>query len=220
MKSTSITTNTSPIHAPKIPAHPPLPLQPIAALQDKDEFRLCTIRDCEIVDQQADKVSFDQVVFQNVTFSECQLNHVELLDVVFDHCDLSNVHFSEAIIHRTVFRHCKMIGTDFTKARFQHMLMSDCLADYATFRLAQFKFCGFETNSLISADYYQTKLHKTTFTECNIDQAVFAESRLAGIDLSSCSFSGIIVDCEDLPDCIIAADQAASFANLLGLVIK
>ena len=37
-------------------------------LQDKESISLGTIEDCEIAEISADKTSFEQVVFKNVTF--------------------------------------------------------------------------------------------------------------------------------------------------------
>lgn len=208
------------IDSPKIADSDSLPPVQIYSLQTKDEISCCTISDTVIDNQKADKVSFDQVIFKNVTIIESSLTGIELIDVIFDSCDLSNVDFSNAIIHRTEFRNCKLIGTDFTKGRFQNVRVVDCIGDFATFRMANLKQVAFENSSLISSDYYQSNFQKVSFGECNIDQATMSGSKLNGIDLSDCEFNGLIVDIQDLKGCIISAQQAVSFAGLLGLVIK
>ncbi|MEK4062992.1 MULTISPECIES: pentapeptide repeat-containing protein [unclassified Paenibacillus] len=208
------------IDPPKIADPLSLPVQQVFSLESKEEFSLCAISDTFIEYQEASKVSFDKVLFKNVTITESTLRAVELTDVIFENCDLSNVDFSEAFIHRTEFKLCKMIGTDFTRARFQNVRVTDCIGDFASFRFGNFKQTAFENSSLNSADFYQSAFNKMSFSVCKIDQAVMAGSKLRDIDLSDCEFSGLNVDIEDLPGCIISADQAASFAGLLGLVIK
>lgn len=206
--------------SPKITDPDALHPQQIYALGAKDEFSNCIISDTVIDNQEANKVSFDKVIFKNVTITESSLTGIELMDVIFERCDLSNVDFTNAIIHRTEFRNCKLIGTDFTKGRFQNVRIMNCIGDFATFRFANLKQFSFENSSLTNSDYYQSTLLNVSFTECNIDQATLSGAKLKGIDLSDCEFSGLIVDVKDLEGCIISAQQAASFAGLLGLVIK
>lgn len=208
------------IDSPKIPKDLPVLLHKIHSIQSKDEFSLGSISDAIIEYQEASKVSFEKVVFKNVTITESSLTGIEFTDVVFDRCDISNVDFSDAFIHRTEFRGCKMIGTNFTRARFKNVLFVGCVCDFATFRFGDFKQVAFEDSSLMSTDYFQSVLHKTLFSVCNMDQAILSGSKLKGIDLSDCEFSGLIVEIEDLYGCIISAQQAASFTGLLGLVIK
>ncbi|ULO06492.1 pentapeptide repeat-containing protein [Paenibacillus sp. 19GGS1-52] len=208
------------IDPPKIADNIALPPQEIFSLQTKDEFSFCSINDQFIDSQEAGKVSFEKVLFRNVTITESSLSGIELTDVIFERCDLSNVNFSDAFVHRTEFRNCKLIGTDFTRGRFQNVLFTDCIGDYATFRFANFKQVAYVDSSLIGADYYQSVLQKISFNRCNLDQAMLSGTKLNGIDLSDCEFSGLHVEIEDLYGCIISAQQAASFAGLLGLVIK
>lgn len=208
------------IDPPKIADNIALPSQQVFSLQTKDEFSLCSINDQFIDSQEASKVSFEKVLFRNVTITESSLSGIELTDVIFERCDLSNVNFSDAFVHRTEFRNCKLIGTDFTRGRFQNVLITDCIGDYATFRFANFKQIAFVDSSLIGADYYQSVVSKISFNRCNLDQAMLSGTKLNGIDLSDCEFSGLNVEIEDLYGCIISAQQAASFAGLLGLVIK
>ncbi|AIQ72779.1 MULTISPECIES: pentapeptide repeat-containing protein [Paenibacillus] len=208
------------IDSPKIADPDSLLPEQIYSLQTKDEFSCCGISDTVIDNQEANKVSFDRVIFKNVTITECSLTGIELMDVIFDRCDLSNVDFTNGIIHRTEFRNCKLIGTDFTRGRFQNVRVVDCIGDFATFRFANLKQVAFESSSLMSSDYYQSNFQKISFSECNMDQATLSGSKLNGIDLSDCEFSGLIVDIKDLEGCIISPQQAVSFVGLLGLVIK
>ncbi|WP_342477078.1 pentapeptide repeat-containing protein [Paenibacillus sp. FSL H7-0350] len=208
------------IEPPRITDPGLLTPQDIHALASKDEFSNCLIEGALIEYQEATRVAFDKTIFKNVTITESSLQRIELTDVIFDHCDLSNVDFSDAFIHRTEFRDCRMIGTDFTRARFQNVSITGCIGEFAVFRFANFKGTSFERSSLVSADYYQSTLNGLYLAECNLEQATLAGCKLKGVDLSDCEFTGLLVDLQDLEGCIISAEQAASFAGLLGLVIK
>ncbi len=208
------------IDPPKITEENSLLPQQVHTLQSKEEISHCLISDSLIEYQEADRVSFDKVIFRNVTIAESTLHAIELTDVIFENCDLSNVNFSDAFVHRTEFRNCKLIGTDFSRGRFQNVRMVDCIGDFASFRFGKLKGTVFTNCRLVSSDYYQAVLTHVEFLECDIDQATLAGCRLKEIDLSDCSFTGVHVDIEDLAGCIISAEQAASFAGLLGLVIK
>lgn len=210
----------SKLEQPKIPSDLPDISDRMHALMTKDEFSHGCIEDITIHSQEAARVSFEKIVFRNVTIAESSLPDAELTDVIFEKCDLSNVDFAGIFLHRTEFRNCKLMGTDFTKSRLQHVSFLSCLSDYALFRFANFKQVEFEDCSLVSADYYQSSLNKTSFIRCKIDQAILSGVKLKGIDLSDCDFDELMVEIDDLRGCIISAGQASTFAGLLGLVIK
>lgn len=58
------------------------------------------------------------------------------------------------------------------------------------------------------------------FEETNLDQTQFSQTKLGGIDLSSCDFESLGASLEDLQGCIISPMQAAVFASLFGLVVN
>ncbi|MBO9608454.1 MAG: pentapeptide repeat-containing protein [Paenibacillaceae bacterium] len=186
----------------------------------KDDFQRGSASGITIDEQEAHKVSFEQFMFRQVTFTSCSFTGMELTDVVFDSCDLSNTVLTESFLHRTVFRNCKLIGTDFTGSKFRNVRFRDCVGDYASFRFADFRQAAFERCSLVGADYFHAGLGKTVFSVCRIDQANMAGTKLEGIDLSDCEFAGIKVDIDNVKGCIVSAQQAASFVGLLGVVVK
>jgi len=208
------------IEAPNVPDSLTDMTAELTALRTKDELRLGAVSDTVIEGQEARKVSFEKMVFTNVTVTDCTFVGIELTDVIFEKCDLSNVCLTDSFFHRTEFRNCKLIGTDFARSKFRNVRFTGCVGDYAAFRLSDFKHTVFEGNSLVGADYYHCSLHKSAFADCQIDQAIMSGTRLEGIDLSDCEFDGLTVEIEDLKGCAVSARQASSFAGLLGLIIK
>ncbi|WP_338042494.1 pentapeptide repeat-containing protein [Paenibacillus ginsengarvi] len=189
-------------------------------LRPKDDYRLVSVRDIFIEQQEASKVSFEKAVFTNVTVTESTLEGIELTDVLFDKCDLSNIYLNDSFLHRVEFRHCKLIGTDWTRSRLQHVRFEGCVGDYSAFRFASFKHAAFGDCSLLGAHFFHSVLQHTFFTSCRIDKANMTGTKLEGIDLSDCEFDGLLVDIEDLRGCIVSPQHVSSFAALLGLIVK
>lgn len=189
-------------------------------VQDRDDFHGGLISGTHLTGLEAERVAFSQFRFRQVTITESMLIGLELMDVVFEGCDLSNVCLSDASLHRVVFHQCKLMGTEFSGGTLHHVTFSECLADMALFRFARCKHVSFCQCSLVAADFYHADLQKSDFASCRLDQAVLSGCRLAGMDLSDSHFESLVVEVEDLQDCEIAQHQAASFAPLLGLIVK
>ncbi|MDQ1235850.1 uncharacterized protein YjbI with pentapeptide repeats [Paenibacillus sp. SORGH_AS306] len=208
------------IEAPKIPQHLETLHEPLYTLQSKDEFSHARIEHFTIDRQEAQRVSFDKTIFEHVDMIESHLAEIELTDVIFDQCDLSNIPFPRSFVHRTEFRNCKLIGTDFAQSRLQNVRFTDCVADYSVFRFSQFKRVLFENCSLLGADYCSSVFNSVFFEQCQLDTAMLSGTSLDTVDLSTCDFTSLQIEIEDLRGCIISPYQASSFVGLMGLVIK
>lgn len=110
--------------------------------------------------QEASKVSFENVVFRHVTISESTLEQFEFTDVRFEHCDFSNVNLSGAFMHRIEWLNCKFVGTDFSNSRLQNVSFLHGLGDYSNFRFAHLKQVSFSESTLIGADFAYLALQK------------------------------------------------------------
>ena len=60
-------------------------------------------------------------------------------------------------------------------------------------------------------------LKQTGFQRCDLSRAELNDTKLAGLDLSSCEIGGIMVKPQDLSGLSVNRDQAVVFASLLGL---
>ena len=110
------------IQKPKL-AHG-LPAEPFEVKEELYYDRM-TIKDYSIFGENIHRITFDEVLFQNVVFEEVLFKNIELTDCIFDHCDLSNADFSEGSIHRVEFKNSKMLGTNFSDS--SHLAMSDLI---------------------------------------------------------------------------------------------
>ncbi|MDQ8737833.1 pentapeptide repeat-containing protein [Paenibacillus sp. LHD-38] len=214
-----MTSKEKKLDAPKIPdALTPLTV-PDYEWADEYEISDRIIEDCGIHNQSAYKICIDKAVFQNVVFRAVSLRKAEFTDVRFVNCDLSNIDLSEVILHRVSFHNCKLLGMDITGSTLRNVWFEQCYADYAVLRFTNAKGVKFEKTSLAKADMSNMTLSNFYLRESNIDQAQFSQTKLGGIDISSCEFNSLGAAIEDLRRCIISPAQAITFATIFGLVV-
>lgn len=188
--------------------------------RDEAYYHRCVIQDCFIVAEDVEGIVFEEVIFKNVVFEDVAFHKIELMDVIFDHCDLSNADFSLGSIHRAVFKDSKMLGINLTEASLGNVLFEGCHANLSSFGFAKLKQVKFAACTLNNADFYDCEFQKVGFEQCELSEASFVNTTLKGIDLSTCTFSQLQVSLDNLTGCVITADQAVGFAQLLGLEIK
>ncbi|NIK78884.1 uncharacterized protein YjbI with pentapeptide repeats [Paenibacillus castaneae] len=208
------------IEAPKIPNHLEALDVPDYEWSDEYEISDSIIKDCNIHNQSAYKPCFDRVFFQNVVFRGTSLRKAEFTDVRFENCDLSNIDLSEVILHRVAFVNCKLLGMDITGSTLRNVLFEQSYADYAVLRFSNVKAVAFVNSSLAKADMSNMTLSSFYLKETNIDQAQLSQTKLGGIDISSCEFNSLGVTLEDLRRCIISPAQAITMATIFGLVVN
>ncbi|MBR2566320.1 MAG: pentapeptide repeat-containing protein [Paenibacillus sp.] len=194
--------------------------EPIHALESKTEYKDRLIENVTLDLQEVSKASFERVVFRHVTLLESSLEHCEFTDVRFEHCDFSNVNLQDTFMHRTEWKNCKLVGADFSGSRWQNVSVLQSIADYSNFRFAHLQQVQYAECSLIGADFAYLKLQKIELNECKLDQVTFTGTSMKGLDLSDCEFDALTLTIEDLMGCVIAPYQAATFAGLMGLIIK
>lgn len=194
--------------------------EPIYALESKTDYSDTCIENVTLDLQEVSKASFENVLFRHVTILESSLEHCEFTDVRFEHCDFSNVNLQNSFMHRTEWVNCKLVGTDFSRSRWQNVSVLQSVCDYSNFRFAHLKQVEFSETSLIGADFAYLKLQKMIYGACKLDQVTFTGTPMKGLDLSDCEFDALVLTLEDLAGCVIAPHQAATFAGLMGLIIK
>lgn len=195
-------------------------VMPFASAMDDHYISKCKISQ-ETIDFEAQEgLRVDQVVFENVNFSEAVWPRSEFVDVLFINCDLSNADFSRSVFHRTEFRNSKLVGTNFAEAGIRHTLFQDSVLNYAAFGFSLCNTSRFESCSMRYADFYEAELKQAEFDKCDLNDVNFAETGLGGIDLSGNSFENIQVTIEKLAGCTVSSEQALAFARQMGLVVK
>ena len=63
-------------------------------------------------------------------------------------------------------------------------------------------------------------LKNIEFTDCDLTRATLFGTPMKGLDLTTCTLDGVLVNLPDLRGMIVTPLQAAELAKLLGLVVK
>lgn len=173
-----------------------------------------------VVGDEEERLSFDDVIFKDVSFSGSELKTAEFVDVVFDTCDFSNVKFQNAMFHRCEFVNSKLTGADFANAKVGHTLFDECDGRYSNFSFSRMIEIDFNQCSLVDGDFYECTFKDVRFDKCKMDNINFSETDLNGVDLSNSVYDAIEVSLAKLAGCIVSTDQAIGFARVLGLSVK
>ncbi|MFJ7935077.1 pentapeptide repeat-containing protein [Sporosarcina sp. NPDC096371] len=167
-----------------------------------------------------ERLSFDDVIFKDVSFAGSELQAAEFVDVVFDRCDLSNVNFQNATFHRCEVVNSKLTGTDFANAKVSHTLFDECDGRYINFSFSGMKEVEFRNCNLVDGDLYECAFKEVRFKMCKMDNMNLSETDLNGIDLSDSTYDRIEVTLPKMAGCIVSKEQAIGFARVLGLSVK
>ncbi|WP_173275217.1 pentapeptide repeat-containing protein [Paenibacillus sp. NEAU-GSW1] len=208
------------VDEPKMPAH--LERVPFDPYEVEDEYEISgrSIADAEFSGHSAYRTCFVRSTFTNVAMRGTSLRKAEFTDVVFERCDLSNAILQEASFYRVVFKDCKLIGLDMTDCTLRNVTFIDCNGEYGVFRMTDIKRVKLEGGSFAYSDFFNSNLTEFYLRNTKLEQAQFSQTKLAGVDLSSCEFDSLGATLQDLRGCIISPMQAAVFAGQFGMVVK
>lgn len=206
------------IQLPKLPAT----LTAFNEMEEDEDFFIysCILSHMDFPYFNTDRITFEQVKFQNVKFSDEELPQLNLTDAIIENCDFSNADLSNAVIHRTIFKDCKLTGVNFSDATMRNVVFENCHANYISFGFADLKLVKFLETILKQGDFLEMKQSQLQFQQCDIDAANFTGTDMNGIDLTTCQFDELIVSPEFLRGCSITGAQAAAFVSAFGMVIK
>jgi len=208
------------IQKPRIPDCLALSNGIAESFRDEDIFCCKLFENCSIEGENAEKVSFKQVLFRNVDFKRTAFARVEFEDVRFENCDLSNMELGGAIIHRVEFDNCKMVGLKLSGAAIHNTAMDKCNCKYSNLR---FSFCKrFEARDSIldSSDFQGSEMVDVRYEDTSMRHCQMSGTSLCGIDISTCAIEGIGIRMEDMKGAVVSPEQAVMFAAMMGLSVK
>ncbi len=122
------------------------------------------------------KGEFEDCLFLDCDFSECNLSDFVFTDCEFKFCNLSLVKLTKTTFRDVIFRNCKMLGLHFEDCNefglsFQ---FNDCILDHSSF--------------------YKTKIIKTVLRDTRLHEADFSECDLTGSAFINCDLRGAVFD--------------------------
>ena len=169
----------------------------------------------------ADKVEFSRVRFENCRFNSCNFSRAALWNVEFVNCDVSNCNFESSYWKHCSLKCCKAQGADWKEASLHLCVMEDSKLDYASFNRCLMEQVTIRRCSCVSTAISEAKWKKVLLQENRFYSTDFFKTSLAGVDLSTCELSQLLLsdDLRELRGAKIDAFQAPEFVRLLGMVI-
>ena len=192
---------------------------PDEALQDYAQYSQLTLSLEDFTEQEAQHISFDQLLLQNVILTKTRLKKVQMLDCRCLACDFANAEWSEATLSRVELLGCHLTGFQYSEGLFQDVLFRECRGSFAQFALTKFKSVRFEDCDLSEANFFEADLSGVTFLNCDLRQADFARAKLGGADLRGSKIDGMRIGPAELKGATIDPTQAVAFVRGLGIKV-
>lgn len=135
-------------------------------------------------EQELVKGEYENCVFKNCILTNCNLSGQRFSECRFESCDLSMTNLAGTSLINAQFRSCKMLGVRF---------------DTCNKLLLSFSFEGCVLNF---SSFYQLKVKKTHFKDCNLQEVEFIASDFSGSVFSNCDFTharfeNTVLECAD-----------------------
>ncbi len=192
---------------------------PDDTLQDYAQYTQLALSLDDFTEQEAQHISFDQLLLQNVILSKTRFKKVQVLDCRMLACDLANAEWSEATLSRVELLGCHLTGFQSGEGLFQDVLFKECRCSFAQFALTKFKCVRFEDCDLSEANFFEADLSGVTFLNCDLRQADFAKAKLVGADLRGSKIDGMRVGPNELKEATIDPTQAVAFVRGMGIKV-
>jgi len=208
------------LKVPKIPKSGLAKGLPDDHIQDQAYYTQLILAHENLIDQIANHLAFDQVLFQHIRMSNTQFKKVQLLDSRFTTCDLANAEWAEANFRRVELIDCQLTGFRAIEAVVQDTLFKECKGSFAQFRFATLKQVRFEHCDLSEADFQEASLSDVTFIGCNLHNVEMSGAKLVGVDLRGSKIDGLRAGLNELKGAILDPGQALAFVRGIGIRVE
>lgn len=190
------------------------------SILDCDSLEHTSIADLDLSGHKLPSLTGSNLLFHRVSFANCDIGSLRLVDARLVACDLSNTILRHFDATRVEFIDCKLIGLNALSARWQDVLLDHCDARFAQLSESRIRHSEIRSTQLREAALSRIEFEATQCIDVVLRQADLAGSSLTGIDLSSCNIEAISLRIEDLRGAIVSAPQAMDLARFLQVIIK
>jgi len=190
-----------------------------AAIEEGDDVRQAEFVSEILEGIETGSLGFVKCTFRNVTFGENHIKHLSFADCTFRNCDLSGLKLSDGSIHRSKFIECRGTGAVIDDSVIMNVSFEKCLLNYLTVSGCKVNNLKFKVSELARMMLHSCKAKGLKIENCNLTQAEFVETPLAGVDLSTDDISGIRVPVEALRGAKISVLQTVQVCGLLGVEV-
>ncbi len=176
----------------------------------------------ELADVRANGATFDQVIFRSCQFEGVDFSNCSLADVRFVGCRFIACTMERSWLNRCDFEGCSAPGLSFQKGRLTSVCFDESQLRYADFSEAAARVLAARKTSLAESAWHSARLKHVLLDGCDLSRADMFGTSLAGIDLSTCDISGIVVSStfHELRGCTVSPTQAAELVTLLGVRVS
>jgi fluoroquinolone resistance protein len=132
---------------------------------------------------------YEQCVFQQCDFAECDFKGVVFIDCQFKGCNLSLAKLNKTAFRDVSFAQCKMFGLHFDLCNPLGLAMNfeGCALNYASFFEIKLVKAVFKNCQLIEVDFSGCNMIGADFTQSDFTLAVFNNSNIEKADFRSAS---------------------------------
>lgn len=135
-----------------------------------------TFEKCQFQERPLDKGEYENCSFKQCDFSNTDLSGIRFQECQFVDCNLSLAKIAKTSFQDCIFSHCKMLG----------LRWDQCDEFGLTFR--------FENCQLNHSSFYKTKIKKTYFGNCQLQEVDFTECDLSGSEFVHCDLLKALFD--------------------------
>lgn len=173
---------------------------------------MTAIEGIDLAGMSVDAAAFEEVVFRSCTFT----------DVIFIGCRFVQSPMDRCWLNRCEFRSCSALGMQFRKSRLTGVGIEDSQFRYADFSDSTVERFRAAHTGFAESIWQGARPQRISFDGCDLTKAEFFRTPLAGIDVSTCEFSGVTVssDFHELRGCIVSPQQAVELSGLLGVTVR
>lgn len=182
----------------------------------------------EIYEQQFQSITLPQIQgrmlathasFEKVDFSEGSFT-LDCTDVTFRNCNFSFCKLNDSSLSRVNFENCSFTGADFCESFLRDCDFIGCKCDMVNLNTGKFVSTRFTDTRLVQGYLENCKFQRVELQRCNLQNSFFSGTALKGMDLTSCTLSGMQLRREDIKGAVMTTEQAMEFLWMLEIKIR
>lgn len=165
---------------------------------------------------------YEQCIFKNCIFHNCNLSHKIFRECKFESCDLSLSKMNNTTLSEIDFLGCKILGVQFNECR--RFLLSfrfeNCSLRLSVFYNLKLKEACFNKCDLQEADFTETDLTNASFQECNLYRAIFDHANLEKADFRTSNYYSINPETNRLKGARFSLNGLPGLLERYGIIIE
>lgn len=164
---------------------------------------------------------FEDCTFRNFDFTGINLAGINFTTTTFEDCNFSMIKFANVGLDNVHFVGCKMVGTDFSAVKdfLFSANFSTCILDYAAFMKKKNRKSKFVNCSLKGTDFSEADLSESIFDRCDLNNAVFVNSTLTGVNFTTAFNFTIDPERNLLRKAKFSTDGLAGLLTTYGIIV-